>query len=78
MPGMGSDLDGGPPVKPTYFSGDNDCVDLVNASDLLDYKDKGLYGKTTGNPISHQSFMKMLDTINPDDNPVVRIVSLKN
>ncbi len=54
------------------------CVIEISKEDLLDYRDKWPYGKSGCNPKSYQEFMKMLDSIKPDDNPVIRIVTLKN
>jgi len=75
--GFDNDLDGGPAFAPRNFYGDNEAVDMINASELLDFLEKDLYGKSGKDPKMYQAFMKLLDSIKADDNPVIRIVTLK-
>jgi hypothetical protein len=50
---------------------------MVDASKLLEMKEKGLLGKEFQDKAAHQELMTIIEKTGEDDNPVIRIVHLK-
>jgi len=76
-PGIVNDIDGGPPVHPLTFMGENKIVELLDASQLLTYNDEGLLTKRTNIKSGSTELLNLVKQTKPDDNPIIRIVTLK-
>ena len=77
-PGIVNDLDGGPPVNPVIFFGEDKTVELLDVTTLLGYKDKGLLTRKTTTKSGSTELLNLIKNTKPDDNPIIRIVTLKN
>jgi hypothetical protein len=76
-PGLSDDLAGGLPVDIRTLDSNNNSVSMVDASKLLEMKEKGLLGKEFQDKAAHQELMTIIEKTGEDDNPVIRIVHLK-
>ena len=77
-PGIVNDIDGGPPVNPAIFFGEDKTVELLDVTQLLGYKEKGLLSRNIGTKPGSSALVDLLKKTKPDDNPIIRIVTLKN
>jgi hypothetical protein len=75
--GLKDDLAGGPMVDIRTLDSNNNSVSMVDASKLLEMKEKGLLGKEFQDKAAHQELMTIIKKTKEDDNPVIRIVHLK-
>ncbi len=77
--GFINDLDGGHPFFPFWTNREGDIwIDFVEALDLkTQYADDFLKDNDAVNPGSKKKLMDFINNLQPDDNPVLRIVYLK-
>jgi hypothetical protein len=74
--GLTDDLSGGLPFDIRSIDGNNCSVEMKNAQEWIDLKDK-LPAITSKDPAAHQAMTDMLKDLQPDDNPVIRVLYLK-
>jgi len=73
-----NDLDGGPDFFPASSDGFQELYSLLNPVELLMEKtEEVLNSKEFTRKDAHKSYLKFLDTIKEDDNPVIMLVRLK-
>jgi hypothetical protein len=74
-----NDFNGGPDFFPVSSDGGNEVYSLLQPIELLAQKKNGEFdGKRFAKNDAHKSFVKFMDTLKDDDNPVVMIVTLKD
>lgn len=76
--GIVNDLNGGLPVFPRYYAGDNLVVDVWNAEEMKEMLTEEYFEKQTiKDQEGHQKLKKILTNLKEDDNPVVVVARLK-
>ncbi|WP_280751017.1 MULTISPECIES: 6-bladed beta-propeller [unclassified Parabacteroides] len=76
--GIVNDLNGGLPVFPRYYAGDNLVVDVWNAEEMKEMLTEEYFEKQTiKDQEGHQKLKKILANLKEDDNPVVVVARLK-
>jgi len=76
--GIINDIDGGLPIIPRYYTGNNEIVDIWNAYDMLEMLTEEYFSSQKIKDLkSHEKLKELLKTLKEDDNPVVIIAKLK-
>lgn len=76
--GFVNDLNGGLPIIPRYYAGDNIVVDVWNAEDMKEILTEEYFAsQEIKDPQAHQKLKEVLKNLREEDNPVVVVVKLK-
>ena len=76
--GIQNDLDGGPRIIWQYTTKDHHACCLHQAIDLIEWKKSGYFDRIDPKfPEKKEKLFAMIDSLKPDDNPVIMIVKLK-
>ena len=76
--GIINDLDGGLPIFPQYYAGNNEIVDVWQADDMLEIlTDEYFTSKTIKDKQANQKLKDLLKNLQEDDNPIIVIAKIK-
>ena len=76
--GIINDIDGGLPIIPRYYTGNNEIVDIWNAYEMLEMLTEEYFSNQKIKDLqAHEKLKELLKTLKEDDNPVVVVAKLK-
>lgn len=75
--GLTNDLDGGMPFNLVGFDSEGVSIEMVDATDLLDYSEQGLLNPDGKDYGPHKNLKEVLESTKPDDNPILVVVHVK-
>lgn len=76
--GIVNDINGGLPIIPRYYAGNNIVVDVWNAEDMKEMlTDEYFASQSIKDPKAHQKLKEIMKNLKVDDNPIVVIAKMK-